>query len=178
MKTKELKTKLSVFAGSALLVTAALFGSIPAEASGNVIGKDKAEAIALEDAGYSAKDVESLKIKLEGKKNKKEYEVRFVNGDFRYEYELRASDGSIKDRDIDRISLSSEDAKKDIGKSKAKAIALEKSGMSESDVEKFKVKAKKEHGFKLYKIEFEQGMYEYEYEVDAYIGKVLDEEIE
>ena len=113
------------------------------------------------------------KVKLE---DKKEYEVRFVNGDYRYEYELRASDGKIKDHDIDRVSVSDADAGKDIGKAGAESIALEKAGLVKSDVKKLKVKSKKEKSFKLYKVEFEHAQYEYEYEIDAYTGKVLDEE--
>ena len=177
MKTVDLSKRFTAFAAAALIAAGSFSGGISADAASKVISKTEAKSIALKDAGFSESDVSKVKVKLEGKTDK-EYEVSFINSDFRYEYELKAATGKIKERDIDRVSLSDADASKDIGKTKAKTIALKKSGQKESAVTKLKVKAKKEKGYKFYKVEFEKGNYEYEYEIDAYIGKVLDEDVE
>lgn len=144
------------------------------EASQSVITKSAAKEIVLKASGFEDSQIKEYTVKLEGKGKNKEYEISFVKGAFRYEYELNAYTGKIKDKDIDRVSISDADATKDIGKSKAKSIALNKAGRKASDVSGMEVKLKTEKGYRLYKVEFEDKQYEYEYEIDAYTGKVLD----
>ena len=180
-KQSMIKTKILLAACTCLLT--AMPGGMPrqqvtAEAAQNTISEEEANVIVFMDAGLEDSKIRKYKVKLEGKKKKKEYEIRFVSGDFKYKYELDAYSGKIKEKDLDRISISSTDASKDIGKDTAKSIALRAAGVKESDVSNLKVKQKKENNFKVYAVEFETSAYEYEYEIDVYTGKILEEDLE
>lgn len=61
-----------------------------------------------------------------------------------------------------------------IGITKAKSIALNHAGKSASSVSFTKAKLDSDDGVKTYEIEFVSGSREYEYEINAYTGKVLD----
>ncbi|MCD7744917.1 MAG: PepSY domain-containing protein [Lachnospiraceae bacterium] len=60
----------------------------------------------------------------------------------------------------------------------AKAIALEKAGLSEADVTFKKAKLDKEDGIMVYEIEFYQGQMEYECEINAVTGAMIEFEAE
>ena len=62
----------------------------------------------------------------------------------------------------------------DIGVEKAKEIALNHAGLSASSVNFVKAKADYDDGRKVYEIEFYVGANEYDYEIDATTGKILD----
>ena len=65
---------------------------------------------------------------------------------------------------------------KAIGKAKATKIALKDAGFTKSQVKKLKVKSSKEDGHKVYEVDFRRGKYEYEYDIDKYTGKIIDED--
>lgn len=66
----------------------------------------------------------------------------------------------------------------DMGTAKAKSIALNHAALSESKVKGLTVKKDKEHGVVVYDVEFRYGNYEYEYEINAKTGAILDYEKE
>ncbi len=69
--------------------------------------------------------------------------------------------------------------KEDIGVERAKQIALSRAGLSASQVVFEKAKREFDDGRWIYDIEFYiPGKMEYEYEIDAYTGAVLEEDIE
>ena len=61
-----------------------------------------------------------------------------------------------------------------IGKEKAKSIALAHAGYKASSVDFFKVHLDSDDGITIYEIEFAVGDYEFEYEIHARTGKILD----
>jgi len=61
-----------------------------------------------------------------------------------------------------------------IGMERAKAIALEHAGLAASQVRFTHVRMEWEDGTMVYEVEFRQGQTEYEYEIDAATGRVLD----
>ena len=65
-----------------------------------------------------------------------------------------------------------------IGVDKAKSIALKHAGKSASSVSFTKAKLDKEDGKVVYEIEFRSGRTEYEYDIDAYSGKILEYDID
>ncbi len=82
--------------------------SIPSKNSGssqtpssNYIGVDKAKSIALKDAGLSSSSVTFTKAKLDREDGVRVYEIEFFTSDKEYEYEINASSGKIRDKDIE-----------------------------------------------------------------------------
>ena len=66
----------------------------------------------------------------------------------------------------------------DIGKEKAKKIALEHAGLSESKVTRLQVEKDVDDGKVKYEVEFKSGNKEYSYEINGSNGKILDSEVE
>ena len=65
-----------------------------------------------------------------------------------------------------------------IGIEKAKSIALKNAGLSASSVKFTKAKMDRDDGRVVYEIEFFSGSKEYEYEIGAISGKILEKDIE
>lgn len=62
---------------------------------------------------------------------------------------------------------------KDIGESKAKEIALENAGVTESDISRYQSSKDRDDGKTLYEIQFASGDTEYEYEINAENGNII-----
>lgn len=71
-------------------------------ASSNYIGVDKAKSVALSDAGLSAASVTFTKAKLDREDGVRVYEIEFFTQDKEYEYEINATDGTIRSKDIEK----------------------------------------------------------------------------
>ena len=76
--------------------------SRPASVYNNLISKDQATAIALEDAGFTADQVTRLRAEFDYDDGRPEYEVEFHQGGYEYDYEIHAESGKIISRDKDR----------------------------------------------------------------------------
>lgn len=61
-----------------------------------------------------------------------------------------------------------------IGNAKAESIALAHAGLQRNQVRDFECKLDKENGVLVYEVDFNYGGYEYEYEIDAYTGGILN----
>ncbi len=57
-------------------------------------------------------------------------------------------------------------------------IALRHAGLKQSDICDLSCKLEEDDGVMIYQVEFEHGRYEYEYEIDAKTGKILDAEVD
>lgn len=66
----------------------------------------------------------------------------------------------------------------DIGEAKAKEIALENAGVSESDISRFQSSKERDDGRTTYEIQFDSGDTEYDYEIDAENGDILSYDTE
>ena len=60
-----------------------------------------------------------------------------------------------------------------IGKDAAIAAALAHAGLERKAVRDLKCELDRENGVMVYEIEFESGLFDYEYDIDATTGKVL-----
>ncbi len=69
-------------------------------------------------------------------------------------------------------------AKEDIGRDRAKSIALSHAGFSESEVKRLKVERDIDDGRIEYSVEFTAGGKEYDYEISGSSGKILDYDVE
>ncbi len=168
------------------------------------IGVAKAKEIALAKAGLSAKDVSFTKAMADVDDGRQVYDIEFyVKGKFEYEYEIDALTGKIIEESKEPWDASdyigSEKATSDgkgsnivastptksqasgatITVDEAKAIALKKAGLTADKVKYTKAKLERDDGKPVYDIEFYvAGQSEYEYEIDAYTGNIIDSDVE
>lgn len=145
------------------------------------IGEEKAKLIALEHAGLSEKDVSKLEVELDFDDGRMIYEVEFNRGTVSYDYEIDAKNGQIlefKSKDKGGATTPTDKPGQYIGGREAEAIALTHAGLSRDKIRKLETELESEKGKVFYEVEFEHSGYEYEYEIDAVTGKILDVEVE
>lgn len=65
-----------------------------------------------------------------------------------------------------------------IGEERAQQIALSDARLAENQVSKLKVRLKLDDGVWYYDVEFRTIALEYEYEIEAYTGAILDKDID
>ena len=147
-------TRIALFAACCvLLISIVAFATIQAGAGVNAnktLGMDKGVNIALNDAGLRAEDVSNLSAHYDTEDGVPVYEVKFTAGGFSYEYQIKASDGTIIEADRDAATKTgvtetqttdkhTQDGTSDnsstagkITKARAKELALAHAGVSAS----------------------------------------------
>ena len=149
-----------------------------------IIDLEEAKSIALQHAGLSEKDVVFVETKLERDNSRNEYDIEFTANNVKYEYEIDAGNGNIlgfssksisenlNDNDTG-ASLSSEGSEQ-ITLDEAKTIALNHAGVTESNAVFTKAKLDYDNGIPEYDIEFIANNTEYDYEIGAKDGSILE----
>ena len=84
-----------------LLVAAIAVGFFAWRSASSRIGKDRALAIALEDAGLSRADVRDVEVDFEREYGLSFYELSFEQGFKDFEYRIDAASGEILSRNAD-----------------------------------------------------------------------------
>ena len=142
--------------------------------TGDYIGEEKAKTIALNHAGVSASNATFIRVQLGRDDGRMEYEVEFWSGNTEYDYDIDALTGDIRsyDRDVEGYTIPTQSGT-EIGESKAKSIALNHAGVSESNAVFLQVQRDYDDGRLVYDVEFYAGNREYDYEIDAYSGSIL-----
>lgn len=139
----------------------------------------KAGEIAFEHAKVSRGEAVDYRSKLENEDGVWVYEIEFRVGNTEYEYEIDAETG--------RIISAEKETKNETGQgggevkltgSQAVAEALERAGLSASQVKELECELDYEDGKPIYEIEFKYGNTEYEYEISAYDGSVVSSKTE
>ena len=141
----------------------------------NVIGKQKAQEIALADAGVAAGDALHLIVKPDWDDGVRIYEVEFYTASQEYDYEIHAETGDIlsRDREAEWNGTAASGSTTDIGEAKAKSVALSHAGISESDTSYIYAKKDWDDGRWVYDVEFWADGKEYDYEILASNGTIL-----
>ncbi len=154
------------------------------------IGETKATEIALGQAGLTAEAVKGLEVELDYERGIMVYEVEFETAEFEYEYEINALDGSIVKASVEAEDDDDDDDDDDkkvdnsalwegaITEDAAKTAALTHAGVASESVLGFKVGHDIEKGRAVYEIEFKTADAEYECDVDALTGEVMNLEKE
>lgn len=164
------------------------------------ITPDEAKEIALNHASVSAADARWDDREVDLENGKTIYELSFDANGLEYEYDIDARTGEVlkahSERDDDRSAASSSAAQNTtsgkpassdkpassgsdyIGLEKAKSIALQKAGVSASSVRWEKARLDYDDGRAVYELEFRSGSTEYDCEVHAVSGKILDYDAE
>lgn len=172
------KRKITAVLAAAMAISLAT-GSVSVFASSKkagVIGEAKAKQIALNNAGFKEKEVSFVRVALDLEDGRYEYDVEFYKGNMEYDYEIDAKTGKILDVDFDieDFVIPGHNNNAFITIEKAKQIALDHAKLKAADVKFVKAKLDNDDGKKVYDIEFYKGNAEYDYEIDAKSGKILD----
>lgn len=147
------------------------------------IGKDKALSIAA--AAFSrdlADEIQYSEVDAELDESPAQYEVEIIGqkGE-EIEYKIDAYTGTIlesKRETEDKASAAQPTSSGDIGHAKAKSIALNHAGVSESKAYDMEIELDEEDGMLVYEVEFKSGGMEYSYEIDAATGAIVKQEAE
>ena len=160
----------------------------------NYIGLERAKAIALGDAGLSAASVTFTEAKPDFDDGVPNYDLDFYTATHEYDYEINALTGAIMDKSVEvnehavretrpaataaptaaPTAAATEAARSFIGVDRAKSIALGHAGVSASSVSFSKAKLDDDDGRGVYEIEFYVGNTEYDYEIDAHSGGIIE----
>jgi uncharacterized membrane protein YkoI len=142
------------------------------------IGLAAAKATALDNAGLSESDVTFTKAELDTDDGMLKYDLEFFTSSNEYDYEVNAQSGAIIEKSVEAIERSVKEQKSYIGVDKAKTVALEHAGISTASASFSKAKLDNDDGKVVYEIEFYVGRTEYDYEIDAYSGTILEYDID
>lgn len=134
------------------------------------IGKNKAKLIALQHAGVQKNDFTIVELRLNRDNNKMVYEVEFFTESKEYDYQIDAITGEIVSYDFDIEGFENNF----IGQEKAEQIALNHAQLTKQQVEYIENDLDEDYGRWKYQIEFRHGTKEYEYDIDAQTGEVID----
>lgn len=167
------------------------------------IGVEKAKQIAFNAAGVNANNIYDLEVELDYDYRTMIYEISFNANGREYEYEINAINGSIingeKELDDDYYpatnnlynstrNTTNNSAKSNttntnkntstsyISRDRAKQIALGNAGIS--NVRDLSIEFDREGGKTIYEVSFESGNKDYEYDIDAVTGSILNKKIE
>lgn len=188
---KEYDYEISVEDGAILSydydAEAAFWSNLPAENREISITLDKAKEIALNHAGLKAEDVTFVKEGLEYDDGLASYEVEFYTADYKeYDYEISAYTGEIVSYDYDaeyqnfnvggQIQKTAPQAS--VTADQAKATALETAGLDASQVTHMNIRQDYDDGRLVYEGKFFHDTMEYEFEIDASTGRVVDWDME
>ena len=157
-----------------------------AGASAMPIGKAAAAYAAEQYAGTTALDSVTAEVDSELDESPAHYEVELHTAWGEFEYLVDAYTGNVLSGQKDLLAtapVEDEAAKPtaptgDIGHAKAKSIALNHAGVSESKAYDMEIELDDEDGTLVYEVEFKSGNREYDYEIDAATGAILRHETE
>ena len=150
----------------------------------NYITVEKAKQAALSHAGVSASNAVFVKAGLDWDDGKVCYEVEFYAGNTEYDYDIDAVTGAVLsyDRDWDDFSLKTTSSGSGstttdglISEARAKEIALAKAPSGATVV---KCKLDRDDGRYVYEVEMRSGRTEYDCEINAVTGVILDWDVD
>ena len=145
-----------------------------------LITLEAAKAAALDHAKLTADQVTFTKQKLDRDDGRQVYEIEFYTSDYKeYDYEIDAATGMILEVDYDAESFTPPDpaVTGTISRDKARDIALAKvPGATEKNVTKLTLD--RDDGRLIYEIEIKYNGMEYDFEINAADGVILEMEMD
>ena len=160
------------------------------------IGIEKAKEVALKHAGLKESDVRLEKVELDFERGKMVYEVEFDYNRVEYEYLIDAVSGEIIDfiteSDVDyyqnntqtnttnnnNTQTNTNNTSNNYVGINAKQIAFNHAGVNESQVTNLMIKKEYDDGVLKYEVDFMVGNVEYDYEINANSGAIIEFEKE
>lgn len=176
---------------AALLMTGTLSPGAPASGQGAQLSESmvaaatpltEAEAIAaaLDHASLTESEVSDIRAHVERDDRRTHWEVRWRSGDWVYDFDIDPDTGAILewDRDHEPAPKTNEPTKpapaQELTREEAQAIALAHAGFTADQVTGLRTHRDKDDRTPTYEIEFRVGRTEYEYELHAETGRILD----
>lgn len=144
------------------------------------VGIEEAKNVAAHHAGLEADVVTFTKEKLERDDGVAEYDIEFVTETTRYEYEIKASDGSILQSSQEPIEQIPQNISTQglISVEKAKEAVLAHANVSADQTVLTQVELEYDDGSAQYEIKLFANGTEYSYTVNAATGSVIEVETE
>ena len=142
--------------------------------SSGEITEEEAKTIAYENAGVKVKDITNVQVKKDMDDGVVIYEVEFFTATKKYEYDIKASDGKVLrlENETIKTSQTGNSNQKQLAEDEAKNIALKKvSGATQDDI---RIKLDNDDGRLQYEGEIIYDGTEYEFDIDAYTGEILN----
>lgn len=165
--------------------------STNANNSNNTISAAKAKEIALGHAKIAADKVAYIRAEYDYDDGIRQYEVEFKVDNVEYDYIINAVTGAVigYEKDIDdnyrkpvinsnSTTTTTAKAAELITAAKAKEIALNHAGVEASKASFVKAELDNDDGVKVYEVEFCVGRVDYEYEINATTGAVINHEVD
>lgn len=151
----------------------------PSNSASPAITKDQAKSIALEDAGVAESDTQFIWIEEDYEDGRSIYDVEFFANGTEYDYEIDCSTGRIISSDFD-IEHYTPDTGNSAGTGitldEARSIALAKvPGATTSDI---RIHLDRDDGYQIYEGEIYYNRMEYEFEIDASTGTIIEWSVE
>lgn len=138
------------------------------------VSLEQAKQIALERAGVAADAGAAFtKAHRDSDDGRAVYDLEFRVGDKEYELDVDAATGAVTEFEVERHRRALDEGVA-ISLDEAKGIALAKTGLKAEDVRFKKARLDRDDGRKVYEIEFLSGGMEYEFDIDAATGAILE----
>ena len=145
---------------------------------------EQAKEIALNHANLTSDQVSFIKTETDLDKVVEKYDIEFYYENKEYDYEINANNGQIigYDYDVENYTIqnnqtSNSAAETLISAEEAKQIALNHANLTSSQVSFVKSELDFDDGIQKYDIEFYSNNMEYNYEIDANTGSILQHEL-
>lgn len=143
------------------------------------ISVEVAKQKALENAGVTAANATFLKAYYDSDDIVPHFDIKFIADGYEYEYEIKASDGKVLEKEVDRevrtpkTPKATAAAKEYITAAEAKKLAFAHAGIAAGNVKYSAAELDRDDMVVHYDVEFVAGKYEYEYEINAVTGKII-----
>ena len=167
-------------ANSAREISSTEIGAVSIDATRQHLTADEAKAAALAHAKVNADLVQDFEIELDKEKDVLFYDISFDADGLEYDYEIEVYTGEIlnskseQDPQPQQSPASSETNPQRLTADEAKAAALAHAKVNADLVQDFEIELDKEKDVLFYDISFDVDGLEYDYEIEAYTGEILN----
>lgn len=175
------KSRFLILAASCLTIicsSAVGAAAVTGTSQTSYISTEEAKSIALKHAGLTDSEAVWVTARLERDDGRMIYDIEFWMGSQEYDYELDAYTGEILACDYDIEGGVVSNSESTISPDEAKAIALERAGLSGDQVRFIAISYEYEDGLAVYQIDFISDSTEYEIEINANDGTVIEYDAE
>ena len=154
-------------------------------AAATPITEAEAIAAALDHAKLTEAETENLRIRMDRDDRRDHWEVQWRSGDLEYDYDIDPDTGAVLDwdKDFEHQRKAAPMAPSptqpaapaaQLSEDEALSIALDHAGFTEAEVTGLRIRLDTDDRTPDYEIEFRRGRLEYEYEIHAETGAILD----